>query len=120
MLKQSKKKARIFGLILFGLCFAFHFNSCKEADRASRIKPVEVAVSQKVSYSPFQAAIARFESQLAQDVAEDGVGSISAGVVAGNDLVWAKGFGWADIERKLPADKETIYRTGSISKSFTA
>lgn len=120
MLKQSKKRAWIFGLILLGLCFAFHFNSCKEADRTSRIKPVEVAVSQKVSHSPFQATIARFESKLAQDVAEDGVGSISAGVVVGNDLVWAKGFGWADIERKIPADKETIYRTGSISKSFTA
>jgi len=53
-------------------------------------------------------------------VAEDSVGSISAGVVFGNDVVWANGFGWADIEKQTPADAETIYRTGSISKSFTA
>jgi len=82
--------------------------------------PVEVAAGEKVKHSPFQAAISRFEAQLAQDVAEDSIGSISAGVVVGNDVVWTNGFGWADIEKQTPADAETIYRTGSISKSFTA
>jgi len=82
--------------------------------------PVEVAAGEKVKQSPFQAAISRFEAQLAQDVAEDSIGSISAGVVVGNYVVWANGFGWADIEKQTPADAETIYRTGSISKSFTA
>ena len=38
----------------------------------------------------------------------------------GRDLVWAQGFGWADVERGIPAGVNTIYRTGSISKSFTA
>jgi CubicO group peptidase (beta-lactamase class C family) len=48
------------------------------------------------------------------------MGSITAGVVIGNDVIWVNGFGWADIEKQIPADAETIYRTGSISKSFTA
>jgi CubicO group peptidase (beta-lactamase class C family) len=94
--------------------------SCNQPERPSTPIPVEVAAGEKVKHSPFQAAISRFEAQLAQDVAEDGVGSISAGVVVGEDVVWANGFGWADIEEHIPADAETIYRTGSISKSFTA
>jgi CubicO group peptidase (beta-lactamase class C family) len=82
--------------------------------------PVEVAAGEKVKHSQFQAVVSRFEAQLAQDVAEDSIGSISAGVVVGDEVVWANGFGWADIEEHIPADAETIYRTGSISKSFTA
>ena len=67
-----------------------------------------------------QAAIARFEAQIARDVAEDGVGAISAAVVVGAEVQWARGFGWADVARRRPANARTIYRIGSISKSMTA
>jgi CubicO group peptidase (beta-lactamase class C family) len=82
--------------------------------------PIEVPREQKVKHDPFQAAISRFEAQLAKDVADDRIGSISAGIIVGNRIVWTKGFGWADIEGQRPGDADTIYRTGSISKSFTA
>lgn len=71
-------------------------------------------------YTEFEPALARFEEQIAQDVASDSVGSITAAVGVGNRVIWAKGFGPADIEQEIPAGVETIYRTGSISKSFTA
>lgn len=54
------------------------------------------------------------------DVARDSVGGITAAVVVGDRIVWAEGFGWADRDRRIPAGVETIYRIGSISKSFTA
>jgi len=73
-----------------------------------------------VAQDSFAAAIQRFDAQIAADVASDGVGSIVAGVVNGNSLVWAKSYGWADAETRAPAGVETIYRTGSISKTFTA
>lgn len=79
------------------------------------------ATAQQQSLTPAaQAAIARVEAQLTQDVQTDSIGSITAGVALGERVVWAKGFGWADSDRKIPAGPETIYRTGSISKSFTA
>ncbi|MFQ6046655.1 MAG: serine hydrolase domain-containing protein, partial [Gemmatimonadales bacterium] len=65
-------------------------------------------------------AVERFAGQLESDVQQDGIGGITAGVVMGDRLVWAKGFGWADPVKGVPAQAETIYRTGSISKSFTA
>lgn len=71
--------------------------------------------------SPIQSpAIERFARQIAGDVSADSVGGITAGVFVGNRIVWAQGFGWADRDRLIPADEETIYRAGSISKSFTA
>jgi CubicO group peptidase (beta-lactamase class C family) len=65
-------------------------------------------------------AIERFARQIAEDVSADSVGGITAGVFVGSRIVWAQGFGWADRDRRIPADEETIYRVGSISKSFTA
>lgn len=80
------------------------------------VLPVE---AQKPSAAQ-QAAIHRFAERLKADVAADNVGGITAGVMLDGKLAWAQGFGYADRERKVPAGPETIYRIGSISKSFTA
>ncbi len=64
-------------------------------------------------HTHFEAAIKHFEDQIFRDVKEDGIGSITAAVVMGNDEIWAKGFGWADTQRQIPADTETVYRVGS-------
>ena len=102
-------------------CFLLNSYSCRQQTQAPAVEnPVEVDTDQKVKHTPFQAAVSRFELQLARDVAEDGIGSISAGVVVENKVVWSKGFGWADVEKQVPAHSKTVYRTGSISKSFTA
>ena len=66
------------------------------------------------------AAIEQFARQIAADVEQDDVGAITAGVFVGSEIVWAHGFGWADRDRHIAADANTIYRVGSISKSFTA
>lgn len=121
MTSQLKKHRKFYLIGLLGFCLAISSVSCQQqVEPELMATPLEVATGQKAKHTSFQAAIARFEAQLAQDVAEDGIGSISAGVVMGNDVVWSKGFGWADIEQQISADEETIYRTGSISKSFTA
>lgn len=78
------------------------------------------AHAQPVLSSEAEAAIARFAAQIESDVQADSIGSIAAAVVDGNRVVWAEAFGWADRERQIPAIPETIYRTGSISKSITA
>lgn len=46
--------------------------------------------------------------------------SISVGVIHDQTLVYAKGFGYRDVEKKIPATPDTIYRIGSITKLFTA
>lgn len=69
----------------------------------------------------FELIVSEFERQLQEDIRNDNIdGSISAAIIKGDKIVWSKAIGYADRERKAPADTSTIYRTGSISKSFTA
>jgi len=67
-----------------------------------------------------QDVIDAFARQVASDVEADGIGAITAAVFKGDQVLWAQGFGWADPDKRVPAGVRTIYRTGSISKSFTA
>jgi serine beta-lactamase-like protein LACTB, mitochondrial len=48
------------------------------------------------------------------------VPGISASVVMNGELVWAEGFGVADLENYIAATPSTLYRLGSISKPITA
>jgi CubicO group peptidase (beta-lactamase class C family) len=77
-------------------------------------------VAQDTLPRAWRPAVERFAAQLQADVETDDVGGISAGILFGDRLVWSQGFGWADRDRRLPARPQTIYRIGSISKSFTA
>ncbi|MEO8432389.1 MAG: serine hydrolase domain-containing protein [Acidobacteriota bacterium] len=45
---------------------------------------------------------------------------LSIGIVHDQELVWAKGYGMADLARKRPATPSTAYRIASLSKLFTA
>lgn len=64
--------------------------------------------------------VSDFAEQLRQQVGEDAVGGIAAGIMVDGDLVWAQGFGWSDREKRVPMTASAISRTGSISKSVTA
>ena len=67
-----------------------------------------------------QAAIEEFEATVEQTVQRNGMGSAVVGIVLDGHVAWKKGFGSRDIEKKMPADADGIYRVGSITKSFTA
>lgn len=49
-----------------------------------------------------------------------GITGLSIALVDGEKMVWAEGFGYADLKRKIPADEMTVYKLASISKTFTA
>ena len=44
----------------------------------------------------------------------------SIGVVSERSLIWSKGFGFASVESGDVPNEDTIYRVGSITKTFTA
>jgi CubicO group peptidase (beta-lactamase class C family) len=43
---------------------------------------------------------------------------LSAGIVEEGKLVWNKGFGYADQERKIVPDENTVYQIASVTKTF--
>jgi len=45
---------------------------------------------------------------------------IAIGIVYDQELVYAKGFGFADLDLKSPVDPDTPFRMASITKTFTA
>ncbi|MEJ2546949.1 MAG: serine hydrolase [Gemmatimonadota bacterium] len=49
-----------------------------------------------------------------------GVPGLSAAVGIDGRLVYAEGFGWADVENRVPVDADTKFRIGSVSKPLTA
>lgn len=45
---------------------------------------------------------------------------ISVAVCENGKLVFAKGYGFADLQNSVPATAKTVYRIGSVTKQFTA
>jgi CubicO group peptidase (beta-lactamase class C family) len=53
-------------------------------------------------------------------MAQNGIVGLSIALVDDQRVVWSEGFGYANKGRQVKATPETVYRTGSISKLFTA
>lgn len=53
------------------------------------------------------------------EMAKHSVQGLSIALVDDQRIVWAQGFGFADVERKIAANADTLYRVGSISKLLT-
>ncbi len=54
------------------------------------------------------------------DLVEQNLPGLSVAVGVGGDVVWAEGFGWADLEKKTPVTPDTRFRTGEVSKALTS
>ena len=67
-----------------------------------------------------QAQIRLFSAWLEGQIAHRELPGVVVGVVAGDDLVWARGFGQADLEENRPMTPRTKFRMASHSKLFTA
>ena len=50
---------------------------------------------------------------------ESGMVGLSAAIIINKKLVWTKGYGYADLENKIPFTPKTIMNIGSISKTIT-
>jgi serine beta-lactamase-like protein LACTB len=50
----------------------------------------------------------------------DSIPGIAIAVARDGRIVWSEGFGWADLEQRVPVTPATEFRIGSISKSLTS
>ncbi len=51
---------------------------------------------------------------------EQNLPGLSVAVGVGGDVVWAEGFGWADLENRVPIAPETRFRIGTASAALTS
>jgi CubicO group peptidase (beta-lactamase class C family) len=56
----------------------------------------------------------------AKAMAEWKVPGLALGIVKDGKLIYSKGYGFRDVEHKVPVDTDTLFAIGSISKSFTS
>src|SRR5688500_16091571 len=66
------------------------------------------------------ARIARFETLLESLRQELKIPAYSAAIVKDQKVIWAKGFGYADVENKIPATEHTAYHLASLTKTFAS
>jgi CubicO group peptidase (beta-lactamase class C family) len=53
-------------------------------------------------------------------VAEQNLPGVSVAVGVGGDVVWAEGFGWADLEKRVPVAPDMRFRMGTASTVLTS
>src|SRR5688500_15771906 len=79
------------------------------------------AASSRIASDPDVLGAQRlFSAWLEGQITYRGLPGIVVGVVADQELVWATGFGYADVKAKKPITPDTKFRMASHSKLFTA
>src|SRR6267378_3399304 len=64
--------------------------------------------------------LAGFDEFMAKTLKDWNAPGIGVGIVVGDKLVFAKGYGYRDYEKKLPVTKQTMFTIASNTKLFTA
>jgi CubicO group peptidase (beta-lactamase class C family)/D-alanyl-D-alanine dipeptidase len=67
----------------------------------------------------YAAAVEMLVRFIEHEMADKDLPALSIALVDDQQIIWAKGFGFADPKAKVPATAETVYRVGSVSKLFT-
>ncbi len=65
-------------------------------------------------------ALGVIDAWVAATRAYDEIPGVSVGIVHDQDLIFARGYGYANPQADIPADADTIYSVCSISKLFTS
>lgn len=62
----------------------------------------------------------RLDRFLERKMAKARVPGMAVAVLVDGELAWTQGYGWADIENRVPVTPDTLFLIASISKLFTA
>jgi CubicO group peptidase (beta-lactamase class C family) len=66
------------------------------------------------------AAANKVDAAVADEMTRQHLPGLALGIVIDGELVYSKGYGFADVDAKTTPDLDTAYRIGSLTKSFTS
>jgi CubicO group peptidase (beta-lactamase class C family) len=78
--------------------------------------PVAAAIQSRRQYTE---ELKQFDDFVARQMKFDKTPGLTIGFIK-DDFVWVKGYGFADLENKVPAKPESAYRLASVTKPMTA
>ena len=64
--------------------------------------------------------IEALKSYIPHMIQQTGVWGLNIALARRGDVIWEEGFGWADVEKKIPMTKDTVFHSGSMGKTYTA
>jgi len=70
--------------------------------------------------APYETAVEQSRALLDTLMERERVPGLTAAVLVDGDIVWAEGFGYADVENRTPVTPLTKMRIGSVSKPLTS
>jgi CubicO group peptidase (beta-lactamase class C family) len=78
------------------------------------------SVTRSAPLPKWAAAVAQGRQIARAGLTEQNLPGISVAVGVGGEIVWAEGFGWADLENRVPVAPDTRFRIGTASKALTS
>ena len=83
--------------------------------------PQDVPSAAHAAPSPqWAGAIEQARQIVRAGLSEQNLPGVSVAVGAGGEIVWAEGFGWANLESKVPVSPQTRFRIGTASTALTS
>ncbi len=82
--------------------------------------PLHTGASELVKQPPVADAVSLLDLWIEEQRTYHALPGLSIGVVHDQELVWARGYGLSDLEKRTPVTPGTVFRIGSITKLFTA
>ena len=84
-------------------------------------KPQEVStVTQSAPPPRWSGAVGQARQITRAHLVTKNLPGLSVAVAAGGDIVWAEGFGWAEIDQRVPVSPQTRFRIGTASTALTS
>ncbi len=78
------------------------------------------SATQSAPLPEWAGAVERGRQIVRAGLTEQNLPGISVAVGVGGDIVWAEGFGWADLEYRVPVEPHMRFRIGTASKALTS
>lgn len=83
--------------------------------------PQDIASDARAAPSPrWTAAVEHGRQIVRAHLVDRNLPGLSVAVGVGGDIVWAEGFGWADIDKRVPVSPQHRFRIGSASPVLTS
>lgn len=87
--------------------------------RSTRIRHVTTQPETRIDPQQLEKIARQLDSLIRHEMAEKNLSALSIALVDNQNIIWKRDYGFADPSTKSPADSNTMYRVGSISKLFT-
>ena len=82
------------------------------------VASLSAAQAVELKPAPTPKSIAELDQQFGKIISEGGIPGAQLVVIENGAVTFSKGYGLADVAHKIPVTTETVFRAGSISKSF--